>query len=367
MTAFSIPGPTLFKAAEWASRAVPSRPHIPVLGGLHVVADTDGITLTGFDYDTRASVTVPCQVSTPGSMLVSSRLLTAIAKTVRGDVALDDSSGVVARAGRSEWSLPSLPIEDYPQLPVPGGSGGVVDGADLRAAVGQVLTAVGRDETLPMLTGVRMESDGERLTLVATDRFRLATTTIPWANDGGTEVAGLVPATLLETAVKAADSGPVTLAVTDSNLAVTTAGHLVLGRLLDAEFPRWRALLPELAEHAAIVDTADLVGVLDQAQVAADQIRQVRCAFTADTVEVSIRGDDRSAVAATGAELTGEDITVVLDAGFLRVAVASCGTPRVRLQFGSTPLRPILVTPDGGGELRHIVMPVRDGAGRVAA
>jgi DNA polymerase-3 subunit beta len=363
MTSFVVTGADLHQAAAWASRVTPAKPSAPVLAGLLLEAG-DELTVSGYDFDTRATAVVAATTTEPGRMLLSGRLLAAVAKTVGRDtnVELDDTSGAVTvRAGRAEWTLPALPVADYPALPRLGAPAGVVNAGALRAALGQILPVVDIASTLAMLTGVKIESEGEQLTLVGTDRFRLAATTIDWRPGAPEQQLGaLVPAALLDTAVRAAsgDSDPVSIHDGHNGFGLATDTHLVTGRQIDADYVNWRRVMPEAGEHRALVDVAALAHAADQAVVAADANPQLLLAFTGDGVEVSAAGSDRRAHAHAAADLHGDPITVKVSAGFLRDAVNLHGCDKVTVHFGATPTRPILVLGDQPG-YRHTLTPVR--------
>src|SRR6478609_4192836 len=126
-----------------------------------------------------------------------------------------DGSRATINCGSSRFSLPTMPVEDYPQLPAMPQLAGTVAAEELAAAVAQVAVAAGRDDTLPMLTGIRMEIDGPRLTLAATDRFRLAVRELTWQpEDTEQSTAVLIPArTLAEVAKTLVSAGRVELAL----------------------------------------------------------------------------------------------------------------------------------------------------------
>lgn len=362
MPEFTITGSDLHAAAAWASRAIPNRPIAPVLSGLLLDAG-DHLTVSGYDYDTAVTATAPATTTRPGRTLLSGRLLAEIAKTVRGDrtvtITCTDATAT-AREGRAEWTMPTLPVDDYPALPDLGDPAGHVDAGMLRHAVAQVTGAAGRDDTLPMLTGVKLEATPDHITLAATDRFRLATTTIPWA--GTTSLGVLAPAALLDLAVRAFrnDTDKVNIHHSPAGLGFATDTHRIVGRLLDAQFPRWQQLLPATVTRYALLDRGELVDAITKASVAAGRAQQIVLAFTADTVEVSAAGDDNKARAdAQLVELVGDPITVAVNADYLRAALDGADGERVRIALGDAPRKPIMVTPDGAGDgYRHLVMPV---------
>ena len=127
-------------------------------------------------------MTVDGEVADPGTVLVSGRLLADIARSLPArpvDIA-SDGSKVVITCGSARFTLQTLPVEEYPELPALPETSGTVDGALLAEAVGQVAVAAGRDDMLPTLTGIRVEIEGESVTLAATDRYRLAVREFTW-------------------------------------------------------------------------------------------------------------------------------------------------------------------------------------------
>src|ERR1700722_9147867 len=215
---FTVEREALGEAVAWVARALPARPVIPVLSGLLMRASGAGLTLSCFDYEVSARVTVPAEVEEPGSALVPGRLLAEITRSLRQrDVEVSSLPDMVSlRCGSAEFELVSLPVEEYPGLPEPPPPAGTVDGGVLAAAAAQVVPSASRDDTLPMLTGVCVDIDGTQMTLAATDRYRLAVRTVDWSPAvAGLRAAALVPArTLADVARTMAAGAPVTIAYT---------------------------------------------------------------------------------------------------------------------------------------------------------
>jgi len=173
---FRVAREDLADAVAWVARSLPSRPPVPVLGGILLTVEGDTLAVVGFDYEvsTRAEVAVDAQ--TGGTALVSGKLLAQITSALPAkpvDVEVDGAK-VAIRCGSARFSLPTMPVDDYPALPEMPESSGTVPAGEFADAVSQAAVAAGKDDTLPMLTGIRLEIDGERITLAATDRFRLA-------------------------------------------------------------------------------------------------------------------------------------------------------------------------------------------------
>ena len=172
----------LAEAVQWAARSLPVRPSVPILAGLLVRADADGVTFSSFDYETSAQISVKAAVADEGQALISGRLLADISKSLPAkpvDITSDDSRMELV-CGSARFTLQTLPVADYPTLPSMPESSGTVPSTVFAQAVAQVVVAAGRDELLPVFTGVRVEIEGDTISLLATDRYRMALKELTW-------------------------------------------------------------------------------------------------------------------------------------------------------------------------------------------
>ncbi|MFI7527776.1 DNA polymerase III subunit beta [Nocardia salmonicida] len=343
------------ESVAWVARSLPSRPPVPVLGGVLLVADENGLTVSGFDYEVSAQMRVAAEVAGPGQVLVSGRLLADITKSLSNkpvDVSVDGTRVLIA-CGSAKFSLPTMPVEDYPQLPeVPQQTGEVT--VDVFAeAVGQVAVAAGRDDTLPMLTGIRVEIEGNDVVLAATDRFRLAVRHLQWQpTRSDIETAVLIPARTLSEAAKTlgAAEAPVQLSLgsgggTDGLLGIVNGGRRTTTRLLDAEFPKFRQLLPKEHTSIATLPVAVLSEAIKRVALVAERGAQVRLEFSTDGVLLSAGGDDAGrAEEWLEADFRGEPLTIAFNPGYLTEGLAALHTDRVTFGF-TTPSRPAVLLP----------------------
>ncbi|MDQ6848815.1 MAG: DNA polymerase III subunit beta, partial [Actinomycetota bacterium] len=201
---FRVERDALADAVSWAARSLSSRPTMPVLAGLRLSVEGERLSVSGFDLEASTEVTLEVSAAAEGQALVSGRLLADIAKALPPhpvDVTVEGSRLTIS-CGASRFTLPGMPVEDYPRLPSMPTTAGTVSSAEFAHAVSQVAVAAGRDDTLPMLTGVRLEIDGPRLTLAATDRYRLAVRELEWSpqNPAADSAQVLVPARALSEA-----------------------------------------------------------------------------------------------------------------------------------------------------------------------
>jgi len=365
----------LADAVAWVARSLPSRPPVPVLGGVLLDAGSDGttdaLTVSGFDYEVSARVEVDASIGSPDRALVSGRLLADITKALPAhpvDIAVDGSRATIT-CGSARFSLPTMPVEDYPQLPAQPALAGEVAGDAFGQAVTQVAVAAGKDDTLPMLTGMRLEISGSSLTLVATDRFRLAMREFAWEPaEGLDDAAVLVPArTLAEAAKSLGASGAkvsVGLASSEGMLGLAGSGRYTTSRLLDAEFPPYRQLLPAQHSSRAVIGVSPLSEAIKRVSLVAERGTQVRLEFADGSLRLSAGGDDEgSAEEELQVDYEGEPVTIAFNPGYLVDGLGALHADRAELTF-TTPNRPALIKPaDEQGQVvpgyLYLLMPVR--------
>jgi DNA polymerase III subunit beta len=371
---FRVERDVLAEAVAWAARSLPARPPVPVLAGLMLDAQDGRLVLSSFDYEVSARVEVAADIAEPGVALVSGRLLADISRSLPGrpvDVTTD-AAKVVVTCGSSRFTLLTLPVEDYPALPEMPGASGSLRGDLFAAAVSQVSVAAGRDDTLPVLTGVRLEIEGERITMAATDRYRLAVRDLAWTPEqSGLSAVALVPArTLADTAKALAVADKVTVALAGASggeglVGFEGGGRRTTSRLLDGEFPKYKSLLPAESASVATVETASLVESVRRVALVAERNTPIRLSFTAGELTLEAgTGDEAQASESLDAALDGDDISIAFNPAYLLDGLGALDAPQAELRFTSSTRPAVLAGKEtaedtAGDEYRYLLMPVR--------
>jgi DNA polymerase III subunit beta len=371
---FRVERDVLADAVTWAARALPSRPPVPVLAGLLLQADVDGtLHLSSFDYEVSARVEVAAEVTDPGTALVSGKLLADISRSLPAkpvDVSTDGTRVTLA-CGASRFTLLTMPVDEYPQLPVMPDGSGVIAADTFTEAVAQVTVAASRDETVPTLTGVRMEIEGEQLTLLATDRYRLAMRTLTWRPSApSVSAVALVRArTFAEVSKALGAAGEVTLALSGGGatelIGFEAGGRRTTSLLVDGEYPKVRALFPDVSPTHAVVDTSALIEAVRRVALVAERNTPVRLGFTEGMLTLEAgQGEDAQASEAIEAQLTGEELSIAFNPQFLIDGLSALNAPFARLSF-TQPQKPAVLTGQAEAEgdddpsYRYLLMPVR--------
>ncbi len=372
---FRVERDVLADAVSWAARSLSARPTIAVLAGLLLSVTGDQLSISGFDLEASTEVDVEVSAAEAGQALVSGRLLADITRALPPhpvDVTVEGSRLSIA-CGAARFTLPTMPVEDYPTLPSMPTTAGTVLSSEFATAVAQVALAAGRDDTLPMLTGVRLEIDGERLTLAATDRYRLAVRELNWTphdpSAAGAQV--LVPARTLADATKSlAQSNTMTIALSSSGgtgegiigFSGTTNGRAsrATTRLLDAAFPAYRSLLPAEWSSVAEVGVAGLVESVKRVALVADRNAPVRLEFADGTLTLTAGGEDEGR-AEENLEISyeGEPIMTAFNPQFLLDGLGALSSGTARLLFTSSSKPVVLRSDADGNDYTYLIMPVR--------
>lgn len=384
---FTVPKDDFSSALAWVARSLPSKPTQPILRGVMIVADDEGLELSGFDREVSTRVRINAEVDEPGRILVAGKLVSDIVGSLPNKpitMRYEDTT-VTLSSGSSRFELRPMTIEDYPVLPELPESTGSIDPHLFSQAINQVAVAAGRDDTLPMLTGIHVEIEGNNVVMAATDRFRLAVRQFTWnPSDSSAEATLLVPARTLHDAARSLDhsfSNNITIAVgsgenigKDGLLGIELDTRQMTTRLLDAEFPKFRPLLPSQHSALASVEIAPLQDAIRRVSLVADRNAQIQMQFAEGSVTLSAGGSEvGKATEQLDCAFTGEPLTIAFNPGYLKEGLSAIDSQRVVFGF-TMPSRPAILIPepqelpevDADGnfptpetEFTYLLMPVR--------
>jgi DNA polymerase-3 subunit beta len=419
---FTVERDALAEAVAWVARSLPTRPVLPILSGLLLEADADGLTLSCFDYEVSARIRLDAEVAEPGTALVPGRLLAEITRSLPS-AAVDFDHGaddVTLTCGPASFTLVTLPVRDYPRLPELPRLAGTVDGGVLATAIGQVVPAASRDDTLPVITGVNVEIDGDVVKLVATDRYRLAVRELGWnPAQQGSRGTLLVPAKTLADAARMmapgvqvrvmmggeqgaggawtaeAPSGD-SLRAADAMIGFESRGRRLTTRLIAGEYIKYMSRFPEEFGSRGDMPAIPLAEAVKRVALVAERGSSVRLSFGNGkvTIEAGTEGQAR-ARETVPADFSGNETAIAFSPHYLldglsaaltaatetdpknqektkektkdhaeRDGTAAPEEARIRLQFTS-PTKPALITgsarpdDDSAPDYRYLVVPLR--------
>ncbi|MDJ0316572.1 DNA polymerase III subunit beta [Arthrobacter antibioticus] len=368
---FRVERDVLTEAVSWAARSLSPRPPVPVLSGLLLKAEAGTLSLASFDYEISARLQIPADISEEGSILVSGRLLADICRSLpAAPVEVEtDGSKVTLTCRSSRFHLATMPVSDYPELPALPDVSGTVDGEAFSQAVAQVIIASSKDDTLPILTGVKMEIEGDLITLLATDRYRLALREIRWNPiSPNISTGALVKAkTLSEVAKTLGSAGNINIALSQNKelIGFESGGRRTTSLLVDGDYPKIRSLFPDTTPIHATVETHALAEAVRRVSLVAERNTPVRLIFTDGQLTLDAgTGEDAQASENLEATLVGDEITVAFNPHYLSEGLNAFDSKYVRFSFTSAPKPAMLSAQDDidgerRDEYRYLVMPVR--------
>jgi DNA polymerase-3 subunit beta len=370
---FVVDREPLIDAVNWVARSLSSRPIQTALLGIMIEVN-DTILFTGSDLETSTKAIVSADISEKGKVLVPGRLLAEIVRSLPAKPIsfVLDGTRVLVTAGSAKFTLPTLPVNEYPNLPTVPATAGEIASDVFSTAVNQVAIAAGKDDSLPTLTGVHIDIKGNNITLAATDRYRLAVKEITWtAQDKDNETATLLRArTLFDAAKSLAGSSNVTIALspTGSNeklVGFVSEDKTMTSRTLDGTFPPFRHLLPTTTTAEATIEVASFLDSVRRVALVTDKTVPLRLIFSSNLLQLEAgAGDDAQATESLEIDYTGEDINIAFNPTFLTDGLQAIGTPYVHIGFTGAN-KPAVLTgkseSDGAinESYKYLLMPMR--------
>jgi len=370
---FIVERDPLIDAVNWVARSLSARPiQTPLLG---IIIDvTDVITLTGSDLETSTKASISADIKSKGKVLVPGRLLAEIARSLpTKPISFTlDGTRVLVKAGSAKFTLPTLPINEYPNLPELPQTAGSIPSDVFTTAVQQVAIAAGRDDSLPTLTGVQIEINKNTITLAATDRYRLAVKEINWLpKDQNLEASTLLRArTLVDAAKLLVGSGEIVFALSPSTTNEKLVGFIseeksMISRTLDGTFPPFRHLLPTDSTAEATIEVAPFLDSVRRVALVTDKTVPLRLIFANNTLQLEAgTGEDAQATEELNINYSGENINIAFNPTFLTDGLQAINSPFVHISFTGDKKPAVLTgkTEPGGAvntSYKYLLMPMR--------
>jgi len=344
---FQVNRDVFSEAVSFAVKLLPQRTTLPILSGVLIETTDTGLTLSSFDYEVSAQTTIAAEVEEPGRILVSGRLLADIASRLPNAPVNFNSedSKINVVCGSAHFTLLSMPVEEYPTLPVISEQSGLLPAEAFSTAIAQVAVAASRDDVTPVITGVQLEVSDTSVSLVATDRYRVAVREVEWDSGDNTVPGGLtalVPArTLQEVGKTFGHSGTISVAITNTDdrelIAFSADKKTVTSLLIKGNFPPVKRLFPETVDNFAVINTAELIEAVRRVSLVLEREAALRFTFTLDGVTLEAIGSEQAQASETiDVHLSGGDTVVSLKPQFLLDGLGAVHSEFVRISFTKT-------------------------------
>ncbi|RYL94227.1 DNA polymerase III subunit beta [Sporolactobacillus sp. THM19-2] len=369
----------LAEAVSQVMKAVSSKTTIPILTGIKISADPDGIRLTGSNSDISIMSFIPAEdqdqeaavIDTPGSVVLPGRLFSEVVRKFPNDkILIESDSRQITKitSGSSEFNLNGLDPEEYPNLPVINEKKVISIRKDLlRDVIRQTVYAVSVSETRPVLTGVKWSLKNGRLACVATDSHRLAQRSVPVASGSAAEESRdvVIPGSSLTELVKLLDDNDdenADLVMTSNQILFQLNNVQFYSRILDGNYPDTSRLIPQDSKTTLTLPTRGLYQAIERASILAKEERNNIVKLRAEDghVEISSQSLELGRVFETlqVEEFEGEPMRIAFSAKFMMDALGKIDDSNVRIYFVG-PMRPIIIRPIGDDNILMLILPIR--------
>lgn len=362
----------LADAVAWTTRVIDARPANPILAGVRLEAVDGTLQLSAFNYEISARHHIEAGVDEAGSVLVLGKLLADITKSLPAakTYLATDGTTMTISSGKSNFTMQLMPETEYPDLPAVPAKLGQVDAPTFVQAVSQASVAVSREENRPVLTGVRMQFQGDKVVMTSTDRFRLSRASFFWTPaEPATDTTTLVRGSLLRNVARSLDEHQNVVLDFDTEagslLGFENAGRVSTSQVIDGEFPAVDRLFADEYPIQAVIAKADLIGAIKRVALVAERNAPIRMVFSGQELTLSAGAvDEAQAIETLDVDMDGEDITVAFNPSYLIEGLSAITEPYVRMKM-TTAVKPVEFNgqqeadSDESMDYRYLLVPMR--------
>jgi DNA polymerase III subunit beta len=352
----------LASALGVVARALSSRSAVQVLTGIHLQSDNGKLVLSATDMEVSLRASIEGTITGDGAVVVPGRLLADLVRLLPDttvSLAYDEGDGVLeVTSGSYASKVNVFSAEDFPRLPSLEVALHTIDASALLGTIDKVARAASRDESRPVLTGILVRFEGDKLTMAATDSYRLSVkeTTL---GESGPELDAIIPARALQELSRiAAGAETVSLGVHENHVIFGVGEVWLTSRRIDGQFPNYDQLLPEAFEAEVPIARGPLLEVVRRAAIMAQRNSPLRLRFAEGELSVSAQTQDvGEARESLAIEYTGEPIEIGFNPEFLRDGLDAVSGESIQFRL-INPLRPgLIAAPDES--FWYLIMPIR--------
>jgi DNA polymerase-3 subunit beta len=357
-------------AVAAAGKVVNTHTTMPILGNVLLTAKKGRVNVRATDLELTLENGFPADVSEEGACAVGARLFAGyLANLPAAELEMHGTASRAAvKCDRSNYEFFALPAEEFP--PVPEGKLGDqfrVDAKAFREASSAVTFAASSEEARgAVLMGTLLEVEGQTLTMVATDGYRLARHELALAEKVPAAAKYIVPARALGEVVRSASGGTIEVTALGgqaNQLVFNTGDAKVIARLVDGPYPNYQQVIPKEFERKIVASTPKLLAGLRRAEVVAgDRASMVKVAMDGTSLVITATSDTTgNAYEELDVERSGDPLTIAFNAKYLVEILNHINADTVSLEFVGA-LQPTAIKPATGenaGRQLYILMPLR--------
>ncbi len=360
------------------SRAVSPRSTLPVLANVLVATDEGRLRLSATNLELGITCWIGAKIDEEGSTTVPARTFTDLISTLPNDRVCMDlnvrTQTLNVRCGASNTDIKCIDSQEFPPIPTPDLSNGFpINVADLKEMIQQVVFAASADEARPILTGVQVTVQGNRITMESADGFRLSVRRSELSSAVAKPVKAVIPARALSEVARIAGDGDqqVTMVAPPGRGPVIFRMKDVelVSQLIEGTFPPLDQVIPRSFQTRTVLSTATFLKACKQAEIFAREGSHIaRISVTPGgelkpgTVDISGQSEETGFSQSTiDATVEGPEILIAFNVRFLREVLEVIKTPNVALET-TVDTGPGVIRPVGEDNFLHVMMPMHLGS-----
>jgi len=360
------------------SRAVSTRSTLPVLSNVLIATDEGRLRLSATNLELGITCWIGAKVQEEGSTTVPARTFTELVSTLTDkqvDISLNVRTQTLnVRCGASNTDLKCIDSQEFPPMPVPDLEGGTqLNVADFKEMIQQVAFAASTDEARPILTGVQISAQGNRLTLSAADGFRLSIRHADLSAPVSRGFSAVIPArALVELARISADGDQAITMVMPpgrGQVIFRTKDSELVSQLIEGSFPDLEQLIPQRNNTRAVLSTTSFLKACKQAEIFAREGSHIariniQAGEPMQPGQVEITGQSEETgynQTVVDATIDGQPQLIAFNVKFLREVLDVIHSPNVALET-TADTSPGVIRPVGEENFVHVIMPMHLGS-----
>ena len=355
----------LLNGVNTAARAVAAKSSVPALEGILLEAGAEGLRMTGFNLELGIYEDTEAEVTESGAVVLNARLLGELLRRLPDETVIveTEEEAVRIRCGRSEFNLLGIPADEFPELPqVDDRYSVALEERTLREMIEGTLFAASTNEARPIYTGALFDLEGDRLTLVAVDGYRLALRRVSGLPESS-PTSFVIPGSALDHVGKILQDREdlVTVTVGAKHAMFVMGGAVLITRRLEGEFLDYKKVVPKEQPIRFKVDVQQLRESVERVSLIINEKMKspIRCVFGTGIVSLSAATALGTAADQCAIDGDGKDTEIGFNNRYLIDALRHSPASRVQVELASG-IAPCLMTPEDGGDwFLYMVLPVR--------
>jgi DNA polymerase-3 subunit beta len=338
----------LLKPLEQVAKALSSKTTIPILSGIFIQANSNGLTLIAGEIGMTIKIEIPlshCEIIRHGSIVLPAKIVNVISKA-DGQIAIEtEGLQATVKSGRTKFELAGMVGDEYPEFEKVSGEVVSLNGGDLKMMIAKTLFATSTDQSLPILSGALIEVTEDRIKFTACDRHRLAV--IDYKIGSGFPLTTVVgKKSLVELGKIISDDDEVSLSLELNKVMVRVKNVTLVSTTLEGSYPDTTKLVPNRFSTEVTVSTEQLLQALGSAMVVAEEAGKTKLIklIISDEIEIQSKVENKNVSASLAFDkIAGDGLSISLNSQFLLDALSSINSKMTILHF-NTNMQPVIIT-----------------------